>query len=166
MKILLLADVTSAHTQKWVESLDAVPNLELGLFTLTQPVVGGYTSRLQKTTIFSALSFAGTGLFLGGLLPKIQYLKVIPYLKKVIKTFEPDILHAHYATSYGLLGALSGKHPFMLSVWGSDIYDFPNEGFLNKYIIKYNLKKADVIGSTSWVMKKKLKNMWQINRFM
>ncbi len=154
MKILLLADVTSAHTQKWVEALDAVPNLELGLFTLTQPVENGYTTRLQKTTVFSALSFAGTGLFLGGLLPKIQYLKVIPYLKKTIKTFNPDLIHAHYATSYGLLGALSGKHPFMLSVWGSDIYDFPNEGFLNRYIIKYNLKNADVIGSTSFVMKK------------
>ncbi|MEY4927561.1 MAG: hypothetical protein RI894_1997, partial [Bacteroidota bacterium] len=154
MKILLLADVTSAHTQKWVEALDATENIELGLFTLTQPVAEGYTFRLKKTSIFSGLSFAETGLFLGNLLPKVQYLKVIPYLTQVIKTFKPDVLHAHYATSYGLLGALSRKHPFMISVWGSDIYDFPHEGFLNKYIIKYNLSRADLIGSTSKVMKK------------
>ena len=52
-----------------------------------------------------------------GGLSKLNYLKVLPELKKVIAGFKPDILHAHFATSYGLLGALSGFHPFILSVW-------------------------------------------------
>jgi len=84
---------------------------------------------------------------------KFIYLKAIQKIKKLIKNFNPDILHAHYASSYGLLGALSGFHPYVLSVWGADIFDFPNISFLHKNIIKYNLFKADRILSTSEIMK-------------
>ena len=92
-----------------------------------------------------------------GGLSKLSYLKVLPELKKVIAGFKPDILHAHFATSYGLLGALSGFHPFILSVWGSDVFDFPKKSFLHKSILEYNLKKADKILSTSHVMAEETK---------
>lgn len=88
---------------------------------------------------------------------KVGYLFKISKIKKIIKKIQPDILHAHYASSYGLLGALINYHPFVLSVWGSDIYDFPNKNFLNRAIIKYNLRKADVILSTSKVMADEVK---------
>ena len=39
--------------------------------------------------------------------------------------------------------------PYILSVWGTDIYDFPRKGLLQKMIIKYNFKKADYIFSNS-----------------
>lgn len=73
-------------------------------------------------------------------------------MKKVITEFKPDILHAHYASSYGLLGALSGFHPYIISVCGSDVFDFPNTSFLHKIVLKYNLSVADKILSTSNVM--------------
>ena len=85
-------------------------------------------------------------------LSKLGYFKFIPKLKEVIKKYNPDIVHGHYASSYGVLGARSGFHPFVLSVWGSDVYDFPNKSILNKLILRYNLKKADQIISTSHVM--------------
>src|SRR5690606_14690363 len=67
------------------------------------------------------------------------------------------ILHAHYATSYGLIGALSGFKPFVLSVWGADVYDFPRRSKLHKKLFQYNLKKADLILSTSEIMRNELK---------
>ena len=93
-----------------------------------------------------------------GGLSKLNYLKVLPELKKVIRGFKPDIMHAHFATSYGLLGALSGFHPFVLSVWGSDVFDFPKKSLLHRKILEYNLKKADKILSTSNVMAVETKN--------
>ena len=64
-------------------------------------------------------------------LSKIIYLKSFFDLKKFINRVQPDLLHAHYASSYGFLGLLTGFKPFILSVWGSDIYYFPN---VNLYI--------------------------------
>ena len=34
---------------------------------------------------------------------KIKYIKSAKLLKKTIKKFQPQIVHAHYASSYGLL---------------------------------------------------------------
>lgn len=67
---------------------------------------------------------------------------------------EPDLLHAHYASGYGTLGSLCGFHPYVLSVWGSDAYDFPYESFLKMRLIQKNLRAADFIALTSHVMAK------------
>ena len=66
----------------------------------------------------------------------------------------PDILHAHFATSYALVAALAGFHPFIVSVWGSDIYLYPQKSRLNRAVVEYSLHKADKILSTSNVMAK------------
>ena len=68
-----------------------------------------------------------------------------------------DILHAHYASSYGLLGALANFHPFILSIWGADIFSFPKKSFLHRYIFNFNLRVADKILSTSQIMAKEIK---------
>jgi L-malate glycosyltransferase len=74
-------------------------------------------------------------------------------LKRAIRDFQPDVLHAHYATSYGMVGALAGFHPFIISSWGTDVMKFPQKNFLNKKILQYNFKKADVLCATSNTIK-------------
>src|SRR4030042_230985 len=58
----------------------------------------------------------------------------------------------HDILSYGFIGALSGFHPFIISVWGSDVYDFPYRSIFHKILLKHNLSKADIILSTSHAM--------------
>jgi glycosyltransferase involved in cell wall biosynthesis len=152
MRLFLLSDITSAHTQKWLTALDA-EGVELAVFTLTAPKPNGYQTQLVRTTVYDALAHNNDTLFLGGLAPKLRYLRVLPYLRKAIADFQPNIVHAHYATSYGLLGAMTRFRPYIISVWGSDVYAFPNGFFINKYILKYNLSCADVICSTSKAMR-------------
>lgn len=131
MKILLVADPNSIHTIRWEKALVA-RGIIVDVFGIDSHIIS------QKEGVFS----------------KLSVLKLIPKLKQKIKNFQPDILHAHYASSYGLLGALSGFHPFVLSVWGSDVYTFPRKSFLHKKVLKYNLHKADHILSTSHAMAK------------
>lgn len=80
---------------------------------------------------------------------KLGYLQSRSDIKKLVNEIKPDIFHAQYASSYGFLGSLVGYHPFIVSVWGTDIYDFPRNGILQKCIIKHNFKKADYIFSNS-----------------
>lgn len=63
-----------------------------------------------------------------------------------------DLLNAHYATGYGTLATLSGVRPRLLSVWGSDVYDFPQISPLHRAGLRQVLGSADGIGSTSHVM--------------
>ncbi|HXC03719.1 MAG TPA: glycosyltransferase, partial [Bacteroidia bacterium] len=75
-------------------------------------------------------------------------------IKKVIREFHPDIVHAHYATRYGWIGARSGFHPFIISVWGSDVMSFPHRSLLHRLLLKHNLRKADRILATSEALSK------------
>ncbi len=150
MKILLLSDCNSVHTIKWATSLSK-QGLDIVIFSLGKLQVNDYDDTKVKVVAVGNIVKRKGGL------TKIQYLKVLPLLKKTIKHEKPNIVHSHYATSYGLLGALSKFTPFVLSVWGSDVFDFPKKSFLHKHILKYNLRKADKILSTSIVMAKETK---------
>lgn len=150
MKVLLLSDAYSIHTIKWAKSLSK-KGIEIAIFSLNyNENEGNPYQHNNKIKVYYCADKNAKKRSSG--FAKISYLKALPRLKQVIKEFKPNIVHAHYASSYGLLGALSGFHPFILSVWGSDVFDFPNISFLHKAVIKYNLAKADKILSTSKVM--------------
>ena len=83
---------------------------------------------------------------------KIRYLFSGKQIKRIIDEIKPDIVNAHYATSYGTALALSGVKNYVLSVWGSDVYDFPKKSFLHKVLVQYSLKKATYLFSTSKAM--------------
>jgi glycosyltransferase involved in cell wall biosynthesis len=54
-------------------------------------------------------------------LGKIGYFLKARRARRLIRSLRPDVVHAHYATSYGLLGALSGVHPLVVTSHGSDV---------------------------------------------
>lgn len=150
MKVLLLSDAYSIHTIKWAKSLSK-KGIEIAIFSLNyNENEGNPYQHNNNIKVYYCVDKNAKKRSSG--FAKISYLKALPRLKQVIKEFKPDIVHAHYASSYGLLGALSGFNPYIISVWGSDVFDFPNISFLHKMVIKYNLSKADKILSTSKVM--------------
>jgi len=150
MRILLLSDINSAHTQKWTKGLLS-RGFEIGVFSFTAPRKDLILN--ENIEVLNPVGLTSSS----GLLNKITYLKFRRRLMKSIIDFKPDILHAHYASSYGLLGALTGFHPYVVSVWGSDVYEFPLKSPIHKKLIKYTLSKVDALCSTSFCMKDELR---------
>lgn len=148
MRLFILSDPTCIHTKRWVSALSSY-RIDLFLFGISGCNLE-YYNQFDNVSTF-AVDIVNERVK-NGTLNKIVYLKVLKTLKRKIKEFKPDILHAHYASSYGLLGALSNFHPYVISVWGSDVYDFPRVSFFHKQLLKYNLLKADYLLSTSCVM--------------
>lgn len=147
MKLLFLSDLNNIHTKKWISALSQ-HNIEILAFGLSAPTDDFYIKYPNVKLIYSNF----TGLYGDSKLSKIKYLKVLPQLKKAYKTFKPDIVHAHYSTSYGLLGALLKHNPYLISVWGEDVFSFPRESKMKYILFKWILKKADYIFSTSEIM--------------
>jgi len=102
---------------------------------------------LSKKVIFNLLPFSGM----------FGYLFNTFKLKKIIKDWRPDLIHASYASGYGLTANLLNFHPLILSAWGSDIFEFPKKSYFHRKILQMNLNNADVISSTSLVMAKEIK---------
>jgi glycosyltransferase involved in cell wall biosynthesis len=133
MKIALLAAASSIHTLRWANSLSNAGH-EVHLLSQHES-----KHRLSDAVVFHKLPVhGGLGYFLNVLSVR-QQLKVI----------KPDILNAHYATGYGTTARLTGFEPCLLSVWGSDVYDFPERSLAHRWLLRANLAFATAIASTS-----------------
>ncbi|MAT58283.1 MAG: glycosyltransferase [Melioribacteraceae bacterium] len=156
IKLLLLADVNSPHTIKWATNL-VKHNYKITIFTLSEietKLFDNFTDIKVISHHFNSSTFLSNS----GSFKKIKYLTVLSKLKNVINDFKPDIVHAHFASSYGLLGALTGFKNFVISLWGQDIMLFPTHSPIHKAIFKFNLSRAKVITATSKSMAEKLKD--------
>ena len=87
-------------------------------------------------------------------LAKMAYALTAGQAHKAISRFSPDVLHAHYASSYGLVASLASAGDYYLSVWGADVYDFPQRSPLHRAIIRCALGHARWAMSTSEAMAK------------
>lgn len=146
MKICFLADGGSIHTKKWVEYFrDNGHKVNLITFRVNE------TEKINGVEIIKVKS----------LLPfsRLNYILSLNYIKKLIWKISPDILHSHYLTSYGFIGAFSGFKPFVVSIWGSDITVTPKKSFVFKYLTKWTTKKADIITVSSKFLFKELLNL-------
>ena len=119
MKILLLSDANSVHTLRWAKSLKN-SNFEILLFSFFAPNKNSkdLLNRLDVKVITPDLKYKIKSLRKPNL-SKLHYLLSLPLLKKTIKKYNPNIVHAHYASSYGLLAFLSKFKPFISA---SDLY--------------------------------------------
>lgn len=141
MKICYLGDANSIHTKKLC-CFFRDKGYDVSVISLNDGEIEGVKVYSMAIKVENQ----------GNSIAKLRYLKNIMKIRKLVKEINPDILHAHYATSYGLIGSLVNYKPYVISVWGSDVYDFPKKSFIHKGILKYNLKKADLVLSTSKVM--------------
>lgn len=150
MKVLLVADARSIHTKRWVEALSN-EGAYIILFTLYPPDDNYFDRHGFKYYVYDLFTYRRTNSIsrISGI---FRHLRAVRYLKRIIRKEKPDILHAHYATSFGLVASLTGFHPFLLSVWGSDVYIYPEQSALNRMIVEYSLNRADKVLSTSRIM--------------
>ena len=153
MKLLLLANPASSHTIKWANSLSR-KGIDVYLFGLNGLDKNSFDEKIKIETLYLPNIFQSNQ---DGAFSKIIYLAALRRIKSLIKKIKPDILHAHYASSYGVLGALTGFHPYVISVWGSDIYIMPEKNFFNRKLIEFSLSKANAICSTSFAMAEQTK---------
>lgn len=148
MRLILLCDPFSSHSQKWISSL-AAKGAEIFVVSLKD------ASNLNVDGAKKIFSLANSNYLVSaeeGSVRKINYLFNVWRVKKIIRQVKPDIVHAFYASSYGSLGALTNFHPFFISVWGSDVMSFPRQGFLHRSLLKFALSKADRIFATSKIL--------------
>jgi len=132
MKICYIAEGSSIHTQKWMKYFAG----------------RGHELHLISRKPFEAIDSKGLNSYW---LTSARYPVLLRYpydtlrVRRLIKEIKPDMLHVHYAVGYGLLGALSGFHPFILSVWGSDILVAPKQSKIYRGTVKLAIGRADVI---------------------
>lgn len=137
VRICYLASASSIHTAKWANHFKRNGNgVEILTFERGTDLEAGIVTRLL-----------GRARPLG-----VHYLRHGAMVRKLVQQIQPDILHAHYASGYATLGRLANFHPYVVSVWGSDIFDFPRKSPVHSKLLRMNLSCADRVCSTSQIM--------------
>lgn len=147
---MIIGDVLAPHLVKWSRALFEA-GIDLHLWSLNKPERADYQDEL-----FARISSPGINVDANkeGTVGKLGYLKQLGHLRQTIQRVRPDILHAHYATSYGLLGALSGMKNFIISVWGSDVMSFPDKSAIHRLLLRKVLSRAAQVQASGEFLRK------------
>ncbi len=135
-KICFLADGTSIHTIRWCKYFSEIGH-EVHLITLQKAEIENIQIHFIDCGDISKS---------GG---NWRVLTRIWEIKRIIKNIQPDLLHSLYATSYGILGAFSGFHPFVVTALGSDVLISPTNSKIYQFLLKYVFSKAQWITAMS-----------------
>ncbi|MBD3216718.1 MAG: glycosyltransferase [candidate division Zixibacteria bacterium] len=136
MKVAFVAWAQSWHTYRWYKSLRDKCDIKVFSFNKGPDLYGE-----DQIVIKSILP------------KKLKYIFGAASMRKSVRKFNPDILHAHYATGHGYVGSKLKIRPFIVSVWGSDIFDFPHKSNHTRAFVRKVLDKADAICATSQRLK-------------
>lgn len=73
----------------------------------------------------------------------LDFVPWIEIAQRTVREVAPDLLHGHYASIHGLYAALTGFHPFVLTIWGSDVNVDPHLDTRYGNLVRYALRQAD-----------------------
>ena len=131
--VCYFANANSIHTQRWVNYF-AMRGWKVDLITW-RPVA---KSKLHPNVRLHRLFFPPHYV--------TRYLALIEIMR-LTRKIRPSIIHAHYVNVFGVLAGLYARltrfKPIVLSAWGP--LRLRNSKGLQRLLIKYALKKADMI---------------------
>ncbi len=146
LKICYMGDAASPHIAFWAQSFARLGH-EVHVISPNNAEINGIKVHPTKTGHHKAINFF------------LTYLTI----RRLIKKINPDLIHAHYLGTFSFLGALTGFHPFIGTVWGSDIDVFGEKNYFTESMLKYILKKSDLIEVADKTTKHFLIDKYKIN---
>jgi glycosyltransferase involved in cell wall biosynthesis len=66
----------------------------------------------------------------------------------LVRRIAPDLVHAHYLTSNGLVAAATGFHPLVVSARGSDVHQSMHS-VVRRALIRFVMNRADLVNPVS-----------------
>ncbi len=133
LRIAYLSIGRHVHTERWLRFF-VERGHDVHLLTV-QP------GPMPGVTVHDISSHAG---------PKpLRYATSLLKVRALLGRIDPDVLHTHFLTGYGYWGWLSGFRPFLLTVWGDDVYQTPFESRAKLWLARHALAAADWVSGDS-----------------
>ena len=137
MRVCYLASAAELHMQRWVRY---IADRKHEVHWISYGPFPGNSIGAERSYVLKKFR------------PKIRIISALVNLifsviqvRRLVKRVKPDILHAHYVTDCGFLGALSGFRPLVIRAMGSDVLVNPQQHSYINILTKYVLRKADLI---------------------
>ena len=141
MRIAVLANAASVHTQRWSSAL-AERGHVVEVLSIREGEIAGagvQTVRVGRST--------------GAVTTLLSYLRLLLSAKRRVRRFAPDVVHAHYAVTHGVIAALRSPAPVVLTVWGSDVMRGDRAvRWPLRWVARFAVRRAAAVTSASGAM--------------
>ncbi|MBO7913692.1 glycosyltransferase family 4 protein [Vibrio sp. G41H] len=147
-KILIVGSGKSFHATRWANAMSEA-GFEVHFFSII-PIVRPLNADVVVHEYPTSLG-------------KLGYFSSSLKLRKILKCVGPDLVHAHYSSGNGILAVLAllgSKTPFITSLYGAEVFEFPLKSKLNYKLLNLVVKRAKFILSTSNVMANKFQSLY------
>jgi len=161
LRIAVLGDFDSVHTRSWLRwFIERGHELHAVSFYPPRDPLDGVTVHALRPrrpggagVSRPAAAGDGAGLLPRGLLRVAHGLRYrVAGLRRVLRSIAPDVVHAHFVVEHGFYGALAGVHPYVVTAWGSDVLVEPERDPISKLIVRWTLRRADLVTSNNQYM--------------
>jgi len=132
LHLCLLGDANSVHLQRWAHEMLA-RGLRVSVVTARPAPITGVADQVALAPV----------------LRSSDWLFRVGESTRALQRLAPDIVHAHYVTSYGYLAARAGRHPLVMTAWGSDLLVTPRNNRLMHALTGWTLRRADRVTGDS-----------------
>ena len=129
--LCLLGDANSPHTRRWALEMRA-RGWRVSLVTARPEPLDGVEQRILPPMRRQA-----------------DWLLRVADAQHHVRELAPDIVHAHYLTSYGYLAARCDRHPLVMTAWGSDLLVTPHTRPWMRWLTGWILRRADLLTGDS-----------------
>lgn len=133
LRIIYLADGSSIHTKRWIGWFGKRHDVAL----LSIPPINPHDWTDSRVQLLPYLK--------QGHIHYTATIRHILHLRKLIKIFRPDLIHAHFLNPNAWYAAASGFRPYVTTTWGSDLFQVSKfTSILNRWSVrKAALNTAD-----------------------
>ena len=135
MKLCFIANPNSTHTRRWLTWM--MRRGHALILIADTPLVEPW----QDIPMYNLPAKVN--------LPVIRYFFWGIWVRQFLRSWNPDVLHAHRVSSAGWLGAFSGFHPLVVTPWGSDLYLHPERSRTARWLAQFVMKSADLVTADS-----------------
>ena len=144
MRVAMVANAAATHTQRWARAM-AASGHDLRVLSVRDHRIEGVevVPYLKNQSAHLSRSVLAAG-----------YVRLRYGLARALDDFDPDVVHAHYASTNGYIAALATSKPTILTVWGTDVVPKPGRSLsrLQKYRVRKAIGNASVVTSASKFM--------------
>ncbi len=132
LKILFAGDADSVHVVRMADYFSGKGD-EVSLVSFRDPL----NSR-HHTCRVGPRAYRG----------RLGYLLGFPRFLRVIEEIAPQIVHAHFVTSYGFMSSFASSRPLVVSAWGSDLMVTAMRPFMS-VLARRPLSRASLVTADS-----------------
>jgi glycosyltransferase involved in cell wall biosynthesis len=136
LRIAYLGDPNSIHFRRWVTFMAERGDCVTLLVADGKQIEPGLPEAIaiERFAPFTSRRFRPLGVLMAR-----------RSLRQVLARVRPDVLNAHYLTVHGYHAWMSGFHPYVTTLWGSDVFITPRTSRLAALVARVTLRAADMV---------------------